>query len=70
MISASPQPEAKVIALLPVQELNPRSSRSDLAMMAGKPLFFWVLETLLSLPVIGVDDVTAPRRHLCAKVGL
>jgi len=52
MISASPQPEAKVIALLPVQELNPRSGRSDLAMMAGKPLFFWVLETLLSLPVI------------------
>ncbi|MCT4685389.1 MAG: acylneuraminate cytidylyltransferase family protein [Roseicyclus sp.] len=60
----------QIVALLPVQAVNSRSSRSDLAMLAGKPLFVWVLETLLSLPVIDRVVINTDAELAIAQSGL
>ncbi len=45
-------PSPAIVALLPIQAPRPDMFKSDFAMMAGKPLFAWVLETLLAVPSI------------------
>jgi CMP-N-acetylneuraminic acid synthetase len=64
------KPLGDVVALLPVQALNTRSYRSDLAMMAGKPLFVWVLDTLLALPQISRVVINTDAELAIAQSGL
>lgn len=63
-------PLGPVVALLPIQQLNARSFKSDFAMMAGKPLFAWVLETLLAVPQIDKIVINTDAEFPLAQSGI
>jgi CMP-N-acetylneuraminic acid synthetase len=63
-------PLGSVVALLPIQQMNAKSFKSNFAMMAGKPLFAWVLETLLAVPQIDRIVINTDAEFSLARSGI
>jgi CMP-N-acetylneuraminic acid synthetase len=60
----------KTIALLPMKANSERVKGKNFRPFAGKPLFRWILDTLLSLPSIDLIVINTDARHILAENGL
>lgn len=60
----------KVIALLPLKDNSQRIKGKNFKMMAGKPLFSWILDTLLEIEMIDYVLINTDARSTLEKNGL
>lgn len=60
----------KVVALLPMKANSSRVPGKNFKMMAGKPLFRWILDSLLSVEAIDQVVINTDARHILAENGL
>lgn len=60
----------KIIALLPLKENSQRIKGKNFKMMAGKPLFSWILDTLLEIESIDYVLINTDARITLEKNGL
>jgi CMP-N-acetylneuraminic acid synthetase len=60
----------KLVALLPMKAHSARVKSKNFRMFAGKPLFRWILDTLLSIEVIDRVVINTDARSLLAENGL
>lgn len=60
----------KTIALLPMKAHSERVSGKNFRQLAGKPLFKWILDSLLSVKVIDQVVINTDARDLLYKNGL
>ena len=60
----------KTIALLPMKAHSERVSGKNFRQLAGKPLFKWILDSLLSVEVIDQVVINTDARDLLYKNGL
>lgn len=61
---------ARIIALLPMKANSERVKGKNFRSFAGKPLFRWTLDNLLSLPEISEVVINTDARDLLEKNGL
>ncbi|HVJ64084.1 MAG TPA: acylneuraminate cytidylyltransferase family protein [Bdellovibrionota bacterium] len=61
---------SKIIALLPMKAHSERVSGKNFRLLNGKPLFRWVLDTMLSVPEISTVVINTDAREILAKNGL
>lgn len=62
--------QRKVVALLPMKANSERVRGKNFRMMAGKPLFKWVLDSLLGVSEISQVVINTDARHILAENGL
>ncbi len=62
--------EQRVVALLPMKAHSSRVPGKNFRVLAGKPLFRWVLDTLLSLNEIDEVIINTDARDILAEKGL
>lgn len=62
--------ENKVIALLPMKANSERVRGKNFRIFNGKPLFHWVLDSLLNVEVIDQVMINTDARHILAKNGM
>ena len=60
----------KIIALLPLKAHSSRVKGKNFRMLAGKPLFAWILDTLLSIPEISQVVINTDARQILTDNGL
>lgn len=60
----------RTVALLPIKKNSTRVSGKNFKNFSGKPLFFWILETLLSLPWIDLIVINTDAREVLINSGL
>jgi CMP-N-acetylneuraminic acid synthetase len=60
----------KVVALLPIKANSERVKGKNFRMLSGKPLFKWILDTLLSINEIDQVVINTDARHLFEEGGL
>lgn len=60
----------QVVALLPMKAHSARVKSKNFRSFAGKPLFRWILDTLLSLPEIDRVVINTDARQILADHGL
>ena len=60
----------RVVALLPIKANSERLKGKNFKEFAGKPLFRWVLDTLLEVPEIDKVVINTDARHILAESGL
>ena len=60
----------KVVALLPMKANSERVKGKNFREFGGKPLFRWMLDTLISIPVIDLVVINTDARHILADNGL
>lgn len=60
----------RLIALLPMKAHSARVSSKNFRMIAGKPLFRWILDTLCELPEVDQVVVNTDARDILAEKGL
>jgi len=60
----------KIVALLPMKAHSARVVGKNFRLFAGKPLFRWILETLLELPEIDRIVINTDARAILAQHGL
>jgi CMP-N-acetylneuraminic acid synthetase len=60
----------RTVALLPMKAHSARVTRKNFRLFAGKPLFRWVLDTLLSLEEIELVVINTDAREILAENGL
>lgn len=60
----------KITALLPMKAHSARVKSKNFRMIAGKPLFRWILDTLLEVPAIDKVVINTDARHILADEGL
>lgn len=60
----------KVIALLPMKANSERVRGKNFKPLYGKPLFRWILDSLLALPEINQVVINTDARHILADHGL
>lgn len=60
----------KLVALLPMKAHSARVSGKNFRLFAGKPLFRWILESLLALPEIEQVVINTDARQILADNGL
>lgn len=60
----------KLVALLPMKAHSQRVASKNFRSFAGKPLFRWMLDTLLSLPEIERIIINTDARKILAESGL
>jgi len=60
----------KIVALLPMKANSVRVSGKNFRDFCGKPLFRWILDTLLSVPEIDQIIINTDARHILAANGL
>lgn len=60
----------KIVALLPMKANSERVKGKNFRLMAGKPLFRWVLDTLLSIDEIDCVVINTDARDILAQNGL
>lgn len=60
----------RVVALLPMKANSERVKGKNFRDFNGKPLFRWVLDTLLSVPAIDKVIINTDARHVLAENGL
>src|SRR5688572_31794219 len=59
-----------LVALLPMKAHSARISGKNFRDFAGKPLFRWILDTLLSMPEIDLVVINTDAREILATKGL
>lgn len=62
--------EKKIIALLPMKENSERIRGKNFRFFNGKPLFRWVLDTLLAVEAIDQVVINTDARHILVENGL
>jgi CMP-N-acetylneuraminic acid synthetase len=60
----------KIIALLPMKAHSARVSGKNFRPFCGKPLFRWILDTLLEIPLIDQVVINTDAREILAENGL
>jgi len=60
----------QTVALLPMKAHSARVSGKNFRSFAGKPLFRWILDSLLSLPEIDAVIINTDAREILAENGL
>lgn len=60
----------KVVALLPMKANSERVKGKNFRMLAGKPLFQWILDELLAVKDIDAVVINTDARHILAENGL
>lgn len=60
----------KVVALLPIKANSERVKGKNFRMFSGKPLFKWILDTLLSIKEIDQIVINTDARYLFDECGL
>ena len=60
----------KVVALLPMKANSERVKGKNFKLLAGMPLFQWILDALLAVPEIEKIVINTDARHILAKHGL
>ena len=60
----------KIIAILPMKANSERVKGKNFRIFNGKPLFKWVLDTLLKVPEIDQVVINTDARHILAENGL
>jgi len=63
-------PDFETVALLPLKAHSARVSGKNFRPFAGKPLFRWILDTLLSLDEIDAVVINTDARDILAENGL
>lgn len=63
-------PEYTTVALLPMKAHSERVSGKNFRPLAGKPLFQWILDSLLALPEIDCVVINTDARQILADHGL
>ena len=56
--------EYRIVALLPMKANSERIKGKNFRQLAGKPLFKWILDTLLSIDVIDKVVINTDARHI------
>ena len=64
------QPKSKIVALLPMKANSERVKGKNFRDFYGKPLFRWILDTLLEVQEIDQIVVNTDARHILAQNGL
>lgn len=62
--------QTKIVALLPMKANSERVKGKNFRDFCGKPLFRWILDTLLELPEIDNVIINTDARHILAENGL
>jgi CMP-N-acetylneuraminic acid synthetase len=62
--------QTKIIALLPMKANSDRVKGKNFRDFNGKPLFRWILDTLLAVPAIDQIVINTDARHILADNGL
>lgn len=60
----------KIVALLPIKANSERVKGKNFRMLSGKPLFKWILDTLLSIKEIDQIVINTDARYLFDECGL
>ena len=60
----------RIVALLPMKANSERVKGKNFRDFGGKPLFTWVLDTLLSVAEIDLIVINTDARHILAEYGL
>jgi len=60
----------KIVALLPMKANSERVKGKNFKLLAGKPLFQWILDSLLAVPEIKKVVINTDARHILAENGL
>jgi CMP-N-acetylneuraminic acid synthetase len=60
----------KLVALLPMKAHSQRVTSKNFRIFAGKPLYRWILDTLLSLPEIDLVVINTDARDILKQSGL
>ena len=60
----------KIVALLPMKANSDRIKGKNFKSLAGKPLFFWILDTLLSIDIIDQIIINTDAKFFLQKHGL
>lgn len=60
----------RIVALLPMKAHSERVKSKNFRELAGKPLYRWILDTLLSLPEISQVVINTDARDILAESGL
>jgi len=64
------QPRYKIVALLPMKANSERVRGKNFREFCGKPLFRWMLDTLLEVDAIDRVVINTDARHILAENGL
>lgn len=64
------QSKPKIVALLPMKANSERVRGKNFRLFNGKPLFRWILDTLLAVPEIDQVIINTDARHILAENGL
>lgn len=60
----------KIVALLPMKANSERVKGKNFRQLAGRPLFQWILDSLLAVPEIDQVIINTDARHILAEHGL
>lgn len=60
----------RIVALVPMKAHSERVNSKNFRELAGKPLYRWILDTLLSLPEISQVVINTDARAILSKSGL
>lgn len=63
-------PRPKLVALLPMKAHSARVTSKNFRELAGKPLFRWILDTLLSIEAVDRVVINTDAREILAEAGL
>ena len=69
-VSNSASDKYKIVALLPIKANSNRVKGKNFRDLAGKPLFRWILDTLLSIDLIDKIIINTDAQELLIKKGL
>lgn len=69
MVSAAPWRSARIVALVPMKGHSERIPGKNFRPLAGKPLFRWVLDTLLSLEEVSEVVINTDARAVLSEHG-
>lgn len=62
--------KSKVVALLPMKANSERVKGKNFKLLNGKPLFQWILDSLLAIPEISTVVINTDARSILAEHGL
>lgn len=60
----------RIVALLPMKANSERVKGKNFRSLAGKPLFRWMLDSLLAMPEIDLVVINSDARHVLSEHGL
>lgn len=60
----------KLVVLLPMKANSERVKGKNFRLLAGKPLYQWILDAMLALPEVDCVVINTDARHILAQQGL